>query len=76
MRLRIALNRKAIRIRAGVQRSASSEDIPQFVFGAFENTLLFLRQVFPGSIDVKIQHRASTRQNSRTRGKTDFRNAC
>ena len=57
MRLRIALNRKAIRIRAGVQRSASCEDIPQFVFGVFENTLLFLRQVFPGSIDVKIQHR-------------------
>ena len=35
----------------------SPKDIAKFVFGVFENTLLFLRQIFAGAIDVKVQHR-------------------
>lgn len=35
----------------------SPKRLPQVVLGVFENAPLFLRQVFPGAIDVEIQHR-------------------
>ena len=35
----------------------AAEDIAQFVFGVFENTLSCLRQIFSGAIDIEIQHR-------------------
>jgi len=35
----------------------SPKDITEFVFRLLENTLLFLRQIFAGAIDVKVQHR-------------------
>src|SRR6266496_1802417 len=38
-------------------RLLSAEDIAKFVFSVLENTLLFLRQIFAGAIDVKVQHR-------------------
>jgi hypothetical protein len=33
------------------------KDVAQFIFRLFQNTLLFLRQIFPGAIDIEVQHR-------------------
>jgi len=35
----------------------SAKHLSQIAFGTFENALLFLRQVFAGTIDIEIQHR-------------------
>ena len=35
----------------------TAKGLPQFVFGAFEDLLLSLREIFPSAVDVKIQHR-------------------
>jgi hypothetical protein len=35
----------------------SPKDVPQFVLGALQNLFLSLREILPGAIDVKIQHR-------------------
>jgi hypothetical protein len=34
-----------------------TENVAQFIFGVFENKLLFLGQIRAGAIDVEIQHR-------------------
>jgi len=34
-----------------------AKHIPQFVFGSFQNTLLFLRKGFACAIDIEIEHR-------------------
>ncbi len=35
----------------------SAKDVAQFVFGPFQHALLFLRKIFAGAVDVKVQHR-------------------
>ena len=35
----------------------TAKNVAQFVFSTFEDALLLLRQIFPGAIDVEIQHR-------------------
>jgi hypothetical protein len=54
------------------QQLFSAKDLPQFVLGVFQDSLLPLRQIFPGTIYVKVQRGFCTRQNVRTRGKSDF----
>jgi hypothetical protein len=34
----------------------TAKGLSQLAFSAFENTLLSLRQIFAGAIDVKVQH--------------------
>ena len=35
----------------------SAKNVAQLVFGVLENSLLLLRQIFSGAIDIEIQHR-------------------
>jgi len=37
--------------------SFAAENVAQFAFGAFQNVLLLLWKIFPGAIDVEVQHR-------------------
>jgi len=35
----------------------SAKKVAQFVFGPLQHALLFLRKIFAGAVDVKVQHR-------------------
>ena len=35
----------------------AAKNVAQFLLGVFQNSFLFFRQIFPGSIDVEVQHR-------------------
>jgi hypothetical protein len=43
--------------RSRLQRLRTVKHISQFVFSLFQNALLLLWKVFPGAIDVEVQHR-------------------
>jgi hypothetical protein len=35
----------------------SAKKVAQFAFGPFQQAPLFLRKIFAGAVDVKVQHR-------------------
>ncbi len=43
--------------RRAALNSLPAECFAQFVFGAFENALALFREIFPGAVDVEVQHR-------------------
>jgi hypothetical protein len=43
--------------RSRLQCLRTVKHISQFVFSLFQKALLLLRKVFPGAIDVEVQHR-------------------
>jgi hypothetical protein len=45
------------RVEDNVFHLPTAKGLPQFVFGVFQDLLLFLREIFPSAVDVKIQHR-------------------
>ena len=45
------------RLRDNAFHLCAAKNVAQFVLCVFENSLLSLRQIFPGAIDVEIQHR-------------------